>query len=138
MDVTVRRIASFCRGSVAKNIFSGRFGYGSVPALGASVALLCGNGAALAGPCTMQIVQFERQIADVMQAPASGGPVLPQSRDAQLHHQPTLDSVVQAQHVNNMGGNTVIDRAWKADAAGDIELCSQALVEARRLFNLSN
>src|SRR5277367_4865490 len=110
MNVTVRRITSFRNRPVAKDIFSGRLVCGSVLAWGASVALLCGDGAALSGPCTMQIVQFERQIADVMSVPTSGGPILPQSRDAQLHHQPTLDSVVQAQHVTNMGGNTVIDR----------------------------
>lgn len=66
------------------------------------------------------------------------GPILPQSRDAQLHHQPTLDTVVQAQHVANKPGTDVIDKAWRADATGDVEACSQALVEARRLFDLTN
>jgi hypothetical protein len=85
----------------------------------------------------MQIVQFERQIeADI--PIAASGQILPQSLDAQLHHQPTLDSVVQAQHVNNTGGNIVIDKAWQADAAGDADSCNQALVEARRLYDLSN
>ncbi len=137
MNVTVRRITSFCNGSAAKNGVGGRFAHGSILALGASVALLCGSGAALAGPCTMQIVQFERQIADNMTDPMSV-PLLPQSLDAQLHHQPTLETVVQAQNVRNPDGNAVIDLARKADNDGDIRECVRALVEARRLFDLGN
>jgi hypothetical protein len=137
MNVTVQKITSFCNGSVAKNKVSSRFKYGRALALGASVALLCGNGAALAGPCTMQIVQFERQIADNMTDPMSS-PILPQSLHAQLHHQPTLETVVQAQHVRNTDGNAVIDLARKADNDGNIRECIRALIEARRLFDLGD
>jgi hypothetical protein len=85
----------------------------------------------------MQIVQFERQIADNMTDPMSV-PLLPQSLDAQLHHQPTLETVVQAQNVRNPDGNAVIELARKADNDGDIRECVRALVEARRLFDLGN
>jgi hypothetical protein len=136
MNVAVHSITHFRNRSAAQSAF-GRSFYGSLLALGAGVALLCGNGAALGGPCAIQIVQFERQIADNTPHPLSG-PILPQSRDAQLHHQPTLETVVQAEHIANIDGIVVIDRARKADDAGDIEGCNQALVEARRLFDLRN
>ena len=119
MNIAVRKITSLC-------IF----------ALSASVALLCSNGAVLAGPCRMQIVQFEHQIASDLPAPIVSGSlnILPQSLDAQLHHQPTLDTVVQALHFAHKDGNAELDKAWKADNDGDVEGCNQALVEARRLF----
>jgi hypothetical protein len=137
MNVAVRRITSVRDGSGAQRTFGGRSFYGSFLALSASVALLCGNGAALAGRCTRQIVQVERQIAD--NTPDwMFGPILPQSLDAQLHHQPTLETVVQARHAHNIDGNTVIDLARKADKDGNIKECIRALVEARRLFDLGD
>jgi hypothetical protein len=66
------------------------------------------------------------------------GPNLPQSLDAQLHHQPTLETVVQARHARNIDGNTVIDLARKADKDGNIKECIRALVEARRLFDFGD
>ena len=125
--------------SVAPRAF-GRPLYGRLLALSASAALLCGNGAALAGPCRMQIVQFERQIAVDWPPPVASGSlnILPQSLDAQLHHQPSLDTVVQAQHLTFKDGNASLDKAWKADNDGDVEGCNQALVEARRLYNFKD
>ena len=113
---------------------------GGLLALSASAALLCFSSAALAGPCRMQIVQLERQISiDVPAAEVFGSlNVLPQSLDAQLHHQPTLDTVVQAQHIKYKDGNIQLDRAWKADNDGDADGCARALVEARRHFDLRN
>jgi hypothetical protein len=113
--------------------------YDRLLALSASAALLGISSAALAGPCRLQIVQLERQIAvDLPPKPVVFGSlsILPQSLDAQLHHQPTLDTVVQAQHFTYKDGNAQIDRAWKADSDGDVEGCSQAIVEARRLYDL--
>jgi hypothetical protein len=137
MNVAVRRSASWRNGSGARSTFAGRSFYGSLIALSASALLLCGNGAALAGPCTTQIIQVERQIAD--NTPDwMFGPILAQSLDAQLHHQPTLETVVQARHAHNIHGNAVIDLARKADNGGDIKRCIRALVEARRLFDLGD
>jgi hypothetical protein len=120
MNIAVRKITRF-----------------SILALSASVASLYGNASALAGPCAAQILQFERQIADNAPYPMFG-PILPQSLDAQLHHQPTLETVVQAQHAHNISGNAVIDLARKADHDGDVRECIRALVEARRLFDLAD
>jgi hypothetical protein len=122
--------------SMAQRAFGSRSIYGRLLALSASAALLCANSAALAGPCKMQIIQFERQIAIDWPAPVASGSlnILPQSVDAQLHHQPSLDTVVQAEHFTFKDGNASLDKAWKADGNGDAEGCNQALVEARRLY----
>jgi hypothetical protein len=127
---------NICNPSKAQRTFGGRFLYGRLLALSASAALLCGAGAAQAGPCSMLITQFERQIAIDWPPPVVSGTlgVLPQSLDAQLHHQPTIDSVVQAEHFTFKDGNASLDKAWKADNAGDAAGCNQALVEARRLY----
>jgi hypothetical protein len=134
MNVAVHEITRFRNGPGVPNTF-GRFLHGGLFALSAGVALLCGNSAALAGPCAMRIIQFERQIAIDLPVRGSGPmQILPQSRDAQLHHQPSLDTVVQAQHFGNKVGNDEIDKAWKADNDGDIDGCNRALIEARRLY----
>lgn len=126
--------------NVRNRSFGGPSLYGRLLAVSASAALLCASSAAQAGPCRMMIVQFERQIAVDLPTPVvfSSYNILPQSLDAQLHHQPTLDTVVQAQHFNYKDANAQIDRAWKADSDGDVEACNQALVEARRLYDLRN
>jgi hypothetical protein len=100
-----------------------------------ATAILCGTGAAQSGPCTPQIAQLEQQIAGDRPGPSSG-PTATQSVGAQLHHQPTPNSVGQAEHVANADGDLAIERAKKADAAGDATGCDQALVEARRLYDV--
>jgi hypothetical protein len=126
--------------SVSRRAFGGPALYGRLLAVSASVALLCASSAAQAGPCRMMIVQLERQIAIDLPPPLVFGSlnILPQSLDAQLHHQPTLDTVVQAQHYTYKDGNAQIDRAWKADSDGDVSGCSEAIVEARRFYDLRN
>ena len=138
MSVAIHKIKSLCDGSMTRGTRGSRRFYRSLLALSASAALLCSNGAALAGPCRMKIVQFELRIATDLPVPAGLFRVLPQSRDAQLHRQPTLDTVVQAQHFTYRDGNDALDRAWKADNDGDAEGCTQALVEARRLYELGD
>ena len=137
MNVAVRRIASVRNASGAQSTCGGRSFYSGFLALSVGAVLLCGSDAALAGPCTMEIVQFERQIAD--NTPDwIFGPNLPQSLDAQLHRQPTVETVVQARHARNIDGNAVIDLARKADKDGNIKECVRALIEARRLFDFGD
>jgi len=124
--------------SMAQRAVGGRSFYVCFLALSASAALLCDDGAALAGPCRMKIVQFELRIATDVPVPAGLFQIQRQSLDAQLHRQPTLDTVVQAQHFTYRDGNDALDRAWKADNNGDVEGCTQALVEARRLYDLGD
>lgn len=63
MNIAIQKIMSLGNGSIAKTIFGSRSAHGSLLALSAGAVLLSGNVATLAGPCTIQIVQFERQIA---------------------------------------------------------------------------
>jgi hypothetical protein len=102
-----------------------------------SAVLLCSSGIAHSGPCTAQITQIEHQIAGDVPSPDSG-PTAPQTVGAQLHRQPTPGSVEHAEHVANKDGDAAIERAKKADAAGDAAACNQALVEARRLYEINN
>jgi hypothetical protein len=99
----------------------------------AAAAILFGGGsAAQSGPCTVQIVQLEHQIA----VPNSG-PTAPQSVGAQLHHQPTPSSVGQAEYDANEDSDLAIERAKQADYAGDEAGCIQALIAARRLYTIN-
>jgi hypothetical protein len=102
-----------------------------------SAILLCSSAAAHSGPCTAQIAQLEHQIAGDLPGPESG-PTAPQTVGAQLHRQPTPGSVGQAEHVANKDGDAAIERAKKADVAGNAAECNQALVEARRLYEINN
>jgi hypothetical protein len=94
---------------------------------------------AQAGPCTTQISQLEQQISKVeATAPpgSAGEPSAPQSIDAQLHHQPTPGSVQSAARAANADGRAALDRAHRADAAGDAGACAKALTEARALYGV--
>jgi hypothetical protein len=102
----------------------------------AAAAILFGSaGAAQSGPCTAQIAQIEHQIGSDEAGPTFGLKS-PQSVDAQLHHQPTVSSVEQAEHAANTDGDVAIDRAVTADAAGDGSRCSLELSAARRFYNI--
>ena len=105
----------------------------------ASLALLASATAAVAGPCTKQIADLERQIAQLQASPSSSGagqPSASQTVGAQLHHQPTPGSVESAQSKASMDATAALGRARKADAAGDAAACAAALVEARRLYGI--
>lgn len=104
-----------------------------------TVALLNVATLAHAGPCTAQIAQLEQQVAQLQTAAAPGGagqPTAPQSVGAQLHHQPTPSSVQGAENKANADADAALERARKADAAGDANACTQALQEAKRLYGI--
>jgi hypothetical protein len=105
-----------------------------------ALATLCGfilvlTPAAHAGPCTAQIRNLEQQIKLSASNPAVG-PSGTQTVGAQLHHQPTPTTVEHAEIKANADADAALDRARKADAAGDALGCHSALVEARRLYGL--
>jgi hypothetical protein len=91
--------------------------------------------AAYAGPCTAQINNLEQQIKLSASNPVVG-PSGTQTVGAQLHHQPTPTTVEHAETKANADADAALDRARKADAAGDASGCQSALVEARRLYGL--
>lgn len=88
---------------------------------------------ALAGPCRAQIAELEQHDSP---APASPQitPSAPQSVAAQLHRQPTPNTVQSAAGRANAYADAAVDRARKADAENDADGCNEALREARRLY----
>jgi hypothetical protein len=140
MPVTVAETSGFFRRTIVRTACGERSieqnSRHRLLAIAAAVILFGGAGTARSGPCTMQIEQLEQQIGTDVPGPDSG-PTAPQSLGAQLHHQPTPGSVGHAEHVANQDGDLAIDRAKKADADGDAASCDQALVEARRLYNVN-
>jgi len=103
------------------------------------VAFIGSAAAAHAGPCTAQIAQVEQQIRKAQAASPPGGagePTGPQSVEAQLHHQPTPQSVESAERKAKADSAAALDRARKADAAGNAAACAKALDEAKMLYGL--
>ncbi len=103
--------------------------------LSLAVGLFSGDGTALGGPCTAEIEQLRRQVAEAGPVPLSE-PTAAQSTDAQLHHQPTPNSVGQAKHTANKDADAALERAKHADAANDAADCNAALAEARNLHEI--
>src|SRR5262245_13853372 len=64
-------------------------------------------------------------------------PTLPQSIDAQLHHQPIRESVRQAEETARLRFATVLARAKILNAEGKTTECMQSVTEAKRLLGLS-
>jgi hypothetical protein len=97
--------------------------------------LIYSFGTAQSGPCTAEIAQLKAQIAATAPGPESG-PTATQSVGAQLHHQPTPDSVRHAEHAANADADAALARAQQADAEGNAELCARSLSEAKRLYGI--
>lgn len=92
-----------------------------------------------AGPCTGQIAQVEQQIARSRANPTlegAGTPTAPQTLGAQLHRQPTPESVQSAESKANAAAAAALERARKADAAGDTAACIKALNEAKQIYGV--
>jgi len=96
-----------------------------------AATLLCGNGAAHSGPCTSQIERLERQIGRASSG-AKSGPTAPQSIEAQLHHQPTPETVRDAERKANADAAAALQRARQADTDDNPAACTKALDEAKR------
>jgi hypothetical protein len=92
--------------------------------------VLCGGSAAHSGPCTMQIVQLERQIRHATLSRESG-PTAPQSVGGLLHHQPTPETVLNAERKANADAAAALDRARQVDADGSAAACAKAFDEAK-------
>ena len=98
--------------------------------------LVAGAVNAQAGPCTAQIAQVERSIRNSAGPSPDSGPSGPQSVGAQLHHQPTPGSVEGAENRARADGLAALDRARKADAAGDAAACAKAIEDAKLIYGL--
>ncbi len=105
----------------------------------AAAALIGAGAPCYAGPCTAEIAQVEQKIRQAQATAQPGGagePSAPQSIGAQLHHQPTPDSVEIAARKAKGDAAAALDRARQADANGDDAACAKALGEARDIYGL--
>ena len=100
-----------------------------------AATLLCGSGTAHSGPCTSQIEELERQIWHVSSS-AKNGPTAPQSIEAQLHRQPTPETVRNAERKANADAAAALQRARQADTDDNPAACTKALDEAKRRWSI--
>jgi hypothetical protein len=99
-------------------------------------ALLCLNASiARAGPCTVDIAQFEKAIRDSAGNPFAGL-TAPQSIAAQTDRQPTPESIKQAQDRQRAKFSATMARAKRLDARGSRSGCTSALSAAKRMYML--
>jgi hypothetical protein len=90
--------------------------------------------AALAGPCGDEVTQFEQKMKRESRKP-SAGPTARQTDAAQLHRQPTPESVKEGEQRAQVAFDAVLVRARAADANGDQAACRKALGEAKDMFD---
>ena len=88
-----------------------------------------------AGPCTLEISQFEKAIHDSAGNPYAGL-MAPQSVAAQIDRQPTPESLKQTQDRLRSQFAATMARAKRLDAKGDRAGCTSALNAARRMYIL--
>jgi|EndMetStandDraft_8_1072994.scaffolds.fasta_scaffold46696_4 hypothetical protein len=89
---------------------------------------------ALAGPCGDAVTQFEQKVRVESKKP-SAGPTARQTTGAQLGHQPTPQSIKEAEERAQTAFAAVLVRARAADASGDQAACQKALSEAKDMFD---
>jgi hypothetical protein len=105
---------------------------------GAGVLLLSALPAE-AGPCAKDIVSMQARVDAHLGKAAAAGPSAKQSVGAQIHRQPTPSSIANAEReLGDLSAETIVkvnaamDRAQKADIAGNEKDCRQALEEVGR------
>ncbi len=103
---------------------------------GAVVVIASGADLALAGPCTGDILTLQAQVDARVDAVAGKGKTGKQSSAAQLHRQPTPQSIANAEATLNEGKPAdralkALEAARKADEAGDRAGCTKAIGEVR-------
>jgi hypothetical protein len=86
--------------------------------------------------CSNQIAQVEVLVNSSVGNPVAK-PTLPQSIDAQLHHQPTQDSVRRADENARLRLAAILARAKTLNADGKATECVQSVSEARRLLGIN-
>lgn len=101
-----------------------------------TVALVTGLAPAVAyaGPCGEEVTQFEQKVKLEGRKP-SAGPTIRQTTAAQLHRQPTPETVKEGEERAQTDFIVVLARARAADANGDQSACQKALGEAKDMFD---
>jgi hypothetical protein len=97
------------------------------------VALWLNTGIAQAGPCTADISQFEATVHQSAGDPLAGLTAR-QSVDAQLGHQPTPQSVHQADQRLKSRFSAAMARAKRYDEQGNRSGCTRALNAAKKIY----
>ena len=90
--------------------------------------------AAQAGPCGDELARFEQKVRVESRKP-SAGPTAKQTTGAQLHRQPTPQSVREGEEQAQAAFAAATARARAADAAGDQPACQKALGEMKDMFD---
>ena len=91
--------------------------------------------AAHAGPCTVDIAQFEDAVRKSANNPYAGV-MAPQTVGSQLDRQPTPASMARAQKRARAAFAKTMARAKRLDAAGDRAGCTRALTAAKGMYSL--
>jgi hypothetical protein len=98
-----------------------------------AAALWLNPGAAQAGPCTADISQFEATVHQSAGDPFAGLTAR-QSVGAQLSHQPTPESVHDADQRLKSRFSAAMARAKRYDAQGNRSGCTRALDAAKKIY----
>jgi hypothetical protein len=85
--------------------------------------------------CSDEIAQLEELVDQSMGHPIAK-PTIPQSVDAQLHHQPTRESVRRAEEAAQLRFAAMLARAKMLNADGKTAECIQSVAEAKRLLRV--
>ena len=88
-----------------------------------------------ADDCSDKIAQLEALVDPSMRNPAPK-PMLSQSTDAQLHHQPTAQSVRQAEEHARSRFAAALARAKTLNAEGNAAECIESVGEAKRFISI--
>ncbi len=95
-----------------------------------------------AGPCSNDIERMQMDIDARLNALAAAGPTEKQGIGAQIHRQPTPLSVAEAEsEVGSLSPSLIeqvkgaMNRARKADAAGEKSACESALNDVDRMIS---
>ena len=100
-----------------------------------AAAFIIAHTAAYAGPCTDEIAKLQK-IADDTRAGGFTGPTANQTIGAQLHHQPTPNSIAVAENMASGKVDAVLTSAKSLDGAGKEADCMEAVAKAKLLLNV--
>jgi hypothetical protein len=107
-----------------------------------SLALVLSAGPSYSGPCTQQILDVRNAGKEKQSARITAGGSAAESTGATLHHQPTPNSVGEAQvqlgeisEKDKVAFLQAIERANAAGEANNLAECEKALTEARGIVS---
>ena len=112
--------------------------YRALTAMAVGINLLGGVEVVYAGPCTTEIARVEQKIREVQATAPPGGPGEPSCRNRSA-----LSCTISRRPVGrgrrskaSAEAAAALDRARKADAAGDAKACANALQDAKDLYGI--